>query len=327
MVSSGTVANDTYSLHCYLENYLSEINNIDNSWTGSSHDSIISQAENFVSEYDQIVTQMNNFANACNEYENYIRMKLEIKLNENKRAAAEDKYKSSYDNPLFEMRNLLDKYKNNIQKYLTEASNLKLDATAVSIPVLSSNDSSKSSSKSSEKEINSTKSSDLSNAEVNKKFVESLKSQVGNTIEDYPGLGFHDDEWCADFVSYSLRNAGYDVEWSSSAGHVDDGSIFKNLEKAGATIHLDKAAQYNGEKPDDYNPQPGDIVLFDWADGGTPDGITNHVGIVIKDNGDGTITTIEGNTYGEAGGSCVAIHTDKSREEVYGYATPVKKKK
>ena len=46
---------------------------------------------------------------------------------------------------------------------------------------------------------------------------------------------------------------------------------------------------------------------------------------VVKDNGDGTITTLEGNTSGEAGGSCVAIHTDRQRSIVYGYATPVKK--
>ena len=41
-------------------------------------------------------------------------------------------------------------------------------------------------------------------------------------------------------------------------------------------------------------------------------------------NGDGTVKTIEGNTSGEGGGSCVAIH-DRDRSIIYGYATPVKK--
>lgn len=39
-------------------------------------------------------------------------------------------------------------------------------------------------------------------------------------------------------------------------------------------------------------PLPGDIVFFDFPGGEKVD----HVGIVLKDNGDGTITTIEGNT-------------------------------
>ena len=43
-------------------------------------------------------------------------------------------------------------------------------------------------------------------------------------------------------------------------------------------------------------PKPGDIVFFDFVEGGAP---VEHVGIVVKDNGDGTVTTIEGNTSPE----------------------------
>lgn len=43
-------------------------------------------------------------------------------------------------------------------------------------------------------------------------------------------------------------------------------------------------------------PKPGDIVFFDFVEGGAP---VEHVGIVLKDNGDGTVTTIEGNTTAE----------------------------
>ena len=42
-------------------------------------------------------------------------------------------------------------------------------------------------------------------------------------------------------------------------------------------------------------PLPGDIVFFDFPGGEKVD----HVGIILKDNGDGTITTIEGNTSPE----------------------------
>ena len=40
-------------------------------------------------------------------------------------------------------------------------------------------------------------------------------------------------------------------------------------------------------------PKPGDIVFFDFVEDKMP---VEHVGIVLEDNGDGTITTIEGNT-------------------------------
>lgn len=42
-------------------------------------------------------------------------------------------------------------------------------------------------------------------------------------------------------------------------------------------------------------PKPGDIAFFDFPGGDKVD----HVGIVIKDNGNGTVTTCEGNTSPE----------------------------
>ena len=159
----------------------------------------------------------------------------------------------------------------------------------------------------------------------NSVLIESTMDEVGNTISDYSGLGFNDGNWCADFVSHTLQKNGYDVDWSSVAGD-GDGEIFGCLRDSGATVHLDLGAQAKGlqessEYDPSYIPQPGDVVIFDFEQ----DGLNDHVGFVVKDNGDGTITTLEGNTSGEAGGSCVAIHTDRQRSIVYGYATPVKK--
>jgi len=42
-------------------------------------------------------------------------------------------------------------------------------------------------------------------------------------------------------------------------------------------------------------PEPGDICFFDFPGGREID----HVGIVVKDNADGTVTTVEGNTSPE----------------------------
>ena len=160
----------------------------------------------------------------------------------------------------------------------------------------------------------------------NSDLIENTMSEVGNTIADYPGQGFHDGVWCADFVSYTLQKNGYDVEWSSLAGD-GDGTILGNLRNTGATVHLDLGAQAKGlqnssEYDPSYSPQAGDVVIFDWE----LDGVNDHTGFVVKDNGDGTITTLEGNTSGSAGGSCVATKT-RNRSEVYGYATPVKNSK
>ena len=160
----------------------------------------------------------------------------------------------------------------------------------------------------------------------NSDLIEATLSQVGNTISDYPGAGFNDGQWCADFVSYTLKQNGYNVEWSSLAGD-GDGTIIGNLRNAGAEVHLDLGAAAKGltgssEYDPTYTPQPGDVVVFDFQQ----DGINDHTGFVVKDNGDGTITTLEGNTSGSAGGSCVATKT-RNRSEVYGYATPVKNSK
>ena len=50
----------------------------------------------------------------------------------------------------------------------------------------------------------------------------------------------------------------------------------------------------------DAHPQPGDLVYFSFVPAATPSSPIQHVGLVVKDNGDGTITTVEGNTSSDA---------------------------
>jgi peptidoglycan hydrolase-like protein with peptidoglycan-binding domain len=47
---------------------------------------------------------------------------------------------------------------------------------------------------------------------------------------------------------------------------------------------------------DDYLPEPGDVIFYDWEDSGTGDnrGASDHVGLVYRVDGD-LITVIEGN--------------------------------
>ena len=79
-------------------------------------------------------------------------------------------------------------------------------------------------------------------------------------------------------------------------------------------------------------PKPGFISFYDFPGGAK----TDHVGIVIKDNGDGTVTCVEGNTTadGKAGSQsnggevCVKIRAykkdNKRKLPVYisGFGTP-----
>ena len=72
MVSSGSVNNALSSVKSVLSSYSSQISGLDGSWKGTSHDSIISKAEAFVSEYTSAIESgMTAFASACDKYEEY----------------------------------------------------------------------------------------------------------------------------------------------------------------------------------------------------------------------------------------------------------------
>lgn len=70
-------------------------------------------------------------------------------------------------------------------------------------------------------------------------------------------------------------------------------------------------------------PKQGDIVFFDFAEGGNP---VDHVGIVVKDNGDGTVTTIEGNTSGDKKKSASERNGGEVVQKVRAYKADNKKK-
>lgn len=65
-----------------------------------------------------------------------------------------------------------------------------------------------------------------------------------------------------------------------------------------------------------YEPRPGDIIFFDWDDGGQ-DGSSDHVGIVEKVE-NGRVYTVEGNS----GDSVRQNSYPVGYYEIYGYGTP-----
>jgi hypothetical protein len=84
--------------------------------------------------------------------------------------------------------------------------------------------------------------------------------------------------WCGSFVNWCGNEAGVKIP----------NTVFT---PAGAAAYKKAKAWEDAEVA---TPQPGDIAYFDFPSDGV--NRVSHVGIVIKDNGDGTVTCIEGNT-------------------------------
>ena len=90
--------------------------------------------------------------------------------------------------------------------------------------------------------------------------------------------------WCGSFVMWCANEAGVKVP----------NTVFT---PAGADAFKKTKSWFEGG---DSQPQPGDVVYFDFP----ADGVDriSHVGIVVKDNGDGTVTCVEGNTSSDKKG-------------------------
>jgi hypothetical protein len=118
-------------------------------------------------------------------------------------------------------------------------------------------------------------------------FVAKAQSQLG-TVEGpknnetiYGKFTKHDlQPWCGSFVMWCAAQIGF------------KGMPNCVYTPAGAEAFKGQGGWSNHETA---KPQAGDIVFFSFDGKGI-----EHVGIVVKDNGDGTISTIEGNTSPDA---------------------------
>ena len=90
--------------------------------------------------------------------------------------------------------------------------------------------------------------------------------------------------WCGSFVMWCADQAG--VKVPNTVSTVAGAAAFK------------KMGTWTDAK--DAKPLPGDIAYFDFP-GDNVDRIS-HVGLVVENNGDGTVTCIEGNTAGNPKG-------------------------
>ena len=136
MVSGGTVRGDLSSIKSKLNQYTSEISSLDGTWKGPSHDNVLSNAEDFVSEYTSAIEgEMNAFASACDSYERYknVKTNLEIaKRNYNQAVSNKDDAAiSRFNSQISTYTNQLNSLKGDINSYLKTASAVKLSASPV----------------------------------------------------------------------------------------------------------------------------------------------------------------------------------------------------
>jgi hypothetical protein len=132
--------------------------------------------------------------------------------------------------------------------------------------------------------------------EVAKAEVGTIEGPKDNETKYGKWTGANFQPWCQSFVSWSAFTSGLDPKkYPKTASTVAAADWFK------------KNDRWADARNDD--PTPGDWIYFDFPD----DGVNriSHVGLCIKNNGDGTIQVIEGNTSGTSkgdqrnGGMCV----------------------
>ena len=206
---------------------------------------------------------------------------------------------------------------NTIKSYLDSALNNYLDADAKAVEYLDIKDGKVIISKTSP--IPGNTPGDLTGGTTNSDFIKSLYAEIGKTRSDYSG--FTKDDWCGEFVSQMLKDNGYDYEWARVAGNDSEG-ILKSMTDGGAELHYGEVAVKRGQASEvTYTPQAGDVFTIDTDN----DGVINHTGFIVKDNGDGTVTTLEGNTFDKVesdyNGGVVQEHI-RPKSQIYAYATP-----
>ena len=149
-------------------------------------------------------------------------------------------------------------------------------------------------------------------ADARKKLISVLEAEKGSTgaslttgeyfsewyIGGYAGNPGWNQEtpWCACFVSWALEQCSENLLTVPKYAHVEE---FMN------SFPIDRWKT--------SNPQPGDIIFFDWVENNTK--FPQHVGVVTAVE-NGTVRTIEGNADGEVASRVYAL--DDGRILGYG---------
>lgn len=115
------------------------------------------------------------------------------------------------------------------------------------------------------------------------------------------------EDWCADFVSWVLREAGHPMSNPNSGSWRIPGVL--TLQS-----YLTEAGRFR-RVGDGYRPQPGDIVIYNGGDFG------QHTNLVIGTSGN-RMTTVGGNQSAGVGVRTISVtKTALTARGVIGYGT------
>lgn len=240
MVSSGQVISDMSSLSSVISNYSSYIGELNSCWQGSSHDILVSDANEFASNYlSTIESEMTSFAQACDLYSQYKNTKENLritKLNYNRAVSAKDSGNASYFSAqITSCSNNLNSLKSQIESCLSAASSTKLEASPVSVSTA----------------VTSAGGSNSTNARVQNAMDWAIAVAADNTHgysqQTREGNPNYD---CSSFVINAYEAAGVPVK-EAGAGYT--GNMKNSFTKVGF--------EWIPGNPSVESLQPGDVLL------------------------------------------------------------------
>ena len=292
MVSSGSVNSDLSSVKSLLSSYSSQISGLDGSWRGTSHDSIISKAEAFVSEYTSAIDSgMSAFASACDKYEEYKSYKDALKVAQSNLSQAnslnDSGAQSTYSNQVSEYTEKMNSLKSEIESLLSTASSNKLTATSISGGV-------------------SGASGGASVMSVSGGVQGAIDWALNTAADDSVGYS-QNTRWgnpnydCSSFVITAYQSAGIPVK--------DNGATYTgNMRNA----FVNSGFEWSPGNPNASDLQPGDVLLDE--DSHTEMYIGNGQNVGAHSNKDG----VDGDSSGKE--VCVGNYYDHPWDGVLRYS-------
>ena len=100
--------------------------------------------------------------------------------------------------------------------------------------------------------------------------------------------GRHNSAYCAAFTTFALRAGGY----AGVRGSAGASALRGQFEQAGRYRAVDQTRPYDPSR--DFRPRPGDVFFTGTA------GRESHAGLVVSVDDNGTLHTLEGNTWARA---------------------------
>ncbi|WP_412538227.1 CHAP domain-containing protein [Longispora sp. K20-0274] len=117
--------------------------------------------------------------------------------------------------------------------------------------------------------------------------------------------GWSRGPWCADFARYVWQHAGV-----TGAGEIDSWA------RSGRQYGERHGTWHPADS--DYTPRPGDLVVYRDGAFEVPDGVSDHVGIVVAAHL-GWFSTVEGNV---TGGVTERRYVPRGMGTIEGFASP-----